>query len=665
MCGIIGFISNAQEFPLDALKTMTSLISHRGPDGSGIWVDRRIGLGLGHARLAILDLSPLGHQPMTSHSGRFVISFNGEIFNFKEIASELTKRGHTFNGASDTEVMLAAFEEWGVAASLERFVGMFAFAVWDAQKQNLTLARDRFGIKPLYYGWLPGAGIAFASELHALRAHPNWDGTISRVALAKMVRLSYVPAPDSIYSHLFKLPPGAILTVPLEQMRSRPPSFSPHADSQSGVSPTSYWSFLSAAQRGQSNTFQGSFDEAVDALGEHLDRSVALRMVADVPVGAFLSGGVDSSVVVASMQRLSNRPIRTFCIGSDDPNLDESTFARAVADHLGTEHTELRLCSQDILNAIPLIPRMFDEPFADSSQIPTFLVSQLARSQVTVSLSGDAGDELFGGYTRFQFLSAFWRKTGSLPLPLRRLATQLGITTSQLLTFVGAHRTSSRVERAAGLLQWDTLERLYEYSLSYWTEGGDPVKGGAQEKAFPSTASSSFPDSTSYLTFIDTKTYLPDDILVKVDRASMAVALEARVPLLDHRLAEFACTLPMSYKVDANGNGKKVLKSLLYRSVPQQLIDRPKRGFAVPLASWLRTTLRKWAEGLLDPDTLNRENIFDAKVIGRAWREHQSGRRNRDTALWNVLMARAWLEGISTSPTPVRIPAEVRVEILG
>jgi asparagine synthase (glutamine-hydrolysing) len=665
MCGIIGFFSTAQEYPLDALKLMTSLLSHRGPDGAGVWVDRRIGLGLGHARLAIVDLSPLGHQPMTSRSVRFVISFNGEIFNFKEISAVLTEQGHSFNGASDTEVMLAAFEEWGVAAAIERFVGMFAFAVWDIKNQTLTIARDRFGIKPLYYGWLPGAGLAFASDLHALRAHPNWDGTVNRVALTKMVRLSYVPTPDSIYSGMYKLPPGSLLTLSLDQIRNRPTSFSPCADCNSGTSPISYWSFLSAVQRGRSNPFQGSFNEAVDALGVQLDRSVALRMVADVSVGAFLSGGVDSSVVVASMQRLSNRPVRTFCIGSDDQNLDESTFARAVANHLGTEHTELRLSSQDILNAIPLMPRMFDEPFADSSQIPTYLVSQLARTQVTVSLSGDAGDELFGGYTRFQFFSSFWKRTGRLPLPLRRLATQLGLSTSQLLSCIGAHRTSSRIERAAGLLKWDTLESLYEYSLSYWTESGEPVLGVAQGGAFPSDMASSFQDPTSYMTFIDTMTYLPDDILVKVDRASMAVALEARVPLLDHRLAEFACTLPTSYKLDGNGNGKKVLKSLLYRSVPQALIDRPKRGFTVPLAAWLRTTLREWGEGLLDSRTLQTEGIFDAAVVTKAWREHQAGHRNRDTALWNVLMARAWLEGIRTPPTTIRPPAEVRIEILG
>src|SRR5215469_12480415 len=624
MCGIAGFLDATQSTSRDQLlvtvQHMTTSLRHRGPDGDGVWVDPSRGIALGHRRLAIIDLSPAGHQPMHSSCGRYVITFNGEIYNFKDLRQQLEALGHNFRGHSDTEVMLAAITQWGVEAALEKFNGMFAFALWDRQEQALYLSRDRAGEKPLYYGWA-GNTFLFCSELKALHHHPAFRAEIDRGSLAAYLRHNYIAAPHSIYKGIHKLPAATFLTV--------------RANARD-ASPKPYWSVKRAAEDGCANPFSGSEVDAINQLDSLLNDAVKIRMEADVPLGAFLSGGIDSSLVVAAMQANSSRPVQTFTIGFQVAEFNEAESAKEVAKHLGTDHTELYVTPEETMGVIPNLPSLYDEPFADVSQIPTFLVSQLARRKVTVSLSGDGGDELFGGYNSY-----FWGRTVHesidwMPRALRRvLANSINPLSRLDWNFLFEKRQSvlpdrlrqkdlgKVLEKLSGILKVDDREALYRVLQSYWMDPASIVLG-AEEKHSPLTDRANWAQLREFvhvMMYLDTVMYLPDDILVKVDRASMGVSLEARVPLLDHRIIEFAWRLPLGMKVKGN-KGKGTLRQVLHKYVPEKLVDRPKQGFGVPIHKWLRGPLRAWAEDLLSESRLRQEGYFDGKQIRRKWSEH-------------------------------------------
>jgi asparagine synthase (glutamine-hydrolysing) len=621
---------------------MTDALILRGPDSSGIWIDPLAGIALGHRRLAILDLSPGGAQPMLSPQGRYAIVFNGEIYNFGELRSELSQLGHQFNGHSDTEVMLAAITEWGVTAAVGRFIGMFAFALWDLQAQVLHLCRDRLGEKPLYYGWV-GDTLLFGSELKALVAHPQWRGEIDRDALALFVRNGYIPAPHSIYAGIGKLPPGTILSLPASQ---------PHA-----AQPIPYWDLQTAVVDGIGHPFKGSDTEGIAHLDKLLRETINEQMVADVPLGAFLSGGIDSSTVVALMQAQSTRPIKTFSIGFTEQKYNEAEYAKAVAAHLGTEHTELYITPKDALAVIPQLPHLYDEPFADSSQIPTYLLSKLTREHVTVSLSGDAGDELFCGYSRYFTAQKIWEKVGWIPAGMRQVYAKLllSVSTDRWDEIVGQigkvvprlqqPQQGFRLHLLANFLGSKQPLDLYAQMMSLTKDPGQVVLNSHEPENLLTHPPNWLQqlDFTSQMMYVDAMTYLPDDVLAKVDRAAMGVSLESRVPFLDRRVVEFAWKLPMSMKV-RHGQGKWLLRQVLYQYVPQALIDRPKMGFGVPIDLWLRTELRDWAEALLDPQRLQQEGFFDVQAVRQQWAEHLSGEFNRCYSLWNILMFQAWLE---------------------
>ena len=656
MCGFAGFTGHPHKDWAADIERMTDALAHRGPDDSGTWAQEQVQLYFGHRRLSILDLSPLGHQPMHSASGRFTIIYNGEIYNFADLRSELEKGGHQFRGGSDTEVMLAAFEEWGVETALARFNGMFAFAVWDDKEQQLSLARDRLGIKPLFYGWNDGR-FFFGSELKAFTAHPGFREEISRAAVAAQMRFSYVPAPYSIYEGMYKLPQGSFLQLSPEQFKSPPSDFSPMPQ-QSSYSPQYFWSSLSVANHGLNGASRRDSQETLEEFERLLLESVKMRMIADVPLGAFLSGGIDSSAVVALMQAQSTRPVKTFSIGFDEERYNEAKFAKAVAEHLGTDHEELYVSPQQALEVIPLLPRMYDEPFSDSSQIPTFLVSKLARQHVTVSLSGDGGDELFGGYNRYQWGSKIWRAIGWLPAGLRYplgqslralRPTQYEAIFDRLRPILPGslnfHNPGDKIHKLARVLRVKNFGSLYHSLVSHWEAPTELVR---QSEELPTIFSRQdlWLDKRELFTdmmYWDMVSYLPDDILVKVDRASMARSLEARVPLLDHRVVEFAWTVPLSMKV-RGGKGKWLLRQLLYKYVPAELVERPKTGFGIPIDHWLRSSLRDWAEELLDSKKLEEQGIFDTRFIRQKWDEHLSGKHNWQAYLWDVLMFQAWYD---------------------
>jgi asparagine synthase (glutamine-hydrolysing) len=646
MCGIVGFWgpSGTGTAHLEVLaESMARQLAHRGPDDQAEWADERAGLGLGFRRLAIVDLSPNGRQPMHSASGRFVVAFNGEVYNFADLRRELEASGGRFRGGSDTEVILAAVEAWGLERAVERFVGMFAIALWDRAERCLHLVRDRLGIKPLYYGWM-GESFLFGSELKALAAHPDFRAEVDRDALALLMRHSYVPTPFSIYRGIRKLPPGTILTLRT-------------AADEGGV-PIPFWSAREVAESGAADPFAEGEVAAVDRLDALLREAVRLRMIADVPLGAFLSGGIDSSTVVALMQAQSDRPVKTFTIGFHEAEYNEAAHAAAVARHLGTEHTELYVTPDEARATIPQLPAIYDEPFSDPSQIPTYLVSALARRQVTVSLSGDGGDELFGGYNRYSWGAAIWRRIGRVPAPLRAIAAR-GLTAVSpvgwdrglrhlgplLPTSLRQRTPGDKLHKVAEVLAVGSPEELYRGLISHWKAPERLVRGACE----PATAITdrarwaALPSFTQRMMYLDLITYLPDDILTKVDRASMAVSLEARVPLLDHRVVEFAARVPLGMKI-RGGQGKWLLRQVLYRYVPESLIERPKMGFGVPIDTWLRGPLREWAEGLLDERRLREEGFFDPEPIRRAWAEHLSGARNWQYLLWDVLQFQAWLE---------------------
>ena len=646
MCGITGFFDPDRRAGDDestaTVLRMADTLHLRGPDDRGAWVDADAGLALGFRRLAIVDLTAEGHQPMASASGRYLLAFNGEVYNHADLRRELATSGASpFRGGSDTETMLAAFERWGPERALERFVGMFAFALWDRRERILRLARDRIGEKPLYYGWA-GGGLVFGSELKALRAYPRFAGEVDREALALYMRLGYVPAPHSIYLGIRKLPPGTSLTI--DAGRTVAGAALP--------APVPYWSARSAAEAGAASPFEGTEEEATDRLEALLREAVGLQMMADVPLGAFLSGGVDSSTIVALMQAQSPRPVETFTIGFAEDGYDEARYAKEVARHLGTAHTELYVTPDEAREVIPSLPDLYDEPFADSSAIPTFLVSRMARRQVTVSLSGDGGDELFGGYSWYPRNARVWDQVRRLPRALRR-------TTAGALAAVesrsprrpgGAGRLArflspERVGKLATLLgHADEPEDVHWALLARWDGRPPVVLGTAEAQAAPPgwEAHPGLEDVPLRLMLTDLLTYLPDDIFAKVDRASMGVSLEARAPFLDHRVVEFALRVPTGMKIRA-GKGKWLLRQVLYRHVPRELIERPKMGFTVPVGAWLRGPLRGWAEELLDEGRLRREGYLDPRPIRKRWDEHLSGRRDRADDLWAALMFQAWL----------------------
>jgi asparagine synthase (glutamine-hydrolysing) len=649
MCGIAGFLGDSDhdvEALRDRINRMCVTLRHRGPDDSGCYVEEKIGLALGHRRLSILDLSSAGHQPMRSQSGRYVMVFNGEIYNHLALRKELESGGASLSwrGHSDTETLLACIDQWGFAKSLLRLVGMFALAVWDNRDRRLFLARDRMGEKPLYYG-RQGGVFLFASELAAFREHPAFEGKVDRASLASLLRENCIPGTQCVYQGLRKLAPGFFVEIPAEHVLGQEPV------------QTSYWKLSDAIRAGKKEPFAGSDAEAVARLNELLRQAVSGQMVADVPLGVMLSGGTDSSLVTGVMQELSGYPIRTFTIDFANTPNTEAAHARAVARHLGTDHTEMRVSGAEAMSIIPDLPSLFSEPFADSSQVPTFLVSRLARSRVTVALSGDGGDELFGGYNRYLQGMQSWSRFAQLPRVLRQTLSRALTGVSQerwdtLMAFVGhalprRFRLASpgyKAHKLAEVLDAETVRDYYGRVTTHWRDA-DKVVIGASEVTSPLVehALPSFLSPEEWMMAMDALTYLPDDILTKVDRAAMAVSLETRVPLLDHRLVEFTWTLPLHFRI-REGIGKWLLRQVLYRYVPRELVERPKMGFGGPLENWLRGPLRDWAEALLDERRLRREGFFEALPIREKWDAFLKGEGNWQYHLWDVLMFQGWWE---------------------
>jgi len=639
MCGIVGYWDRRGADKL-TVERMATRIQHRGPDDAGTWLDKESGLALGHRRLSIIDLSPAGHQPMVSPCGRFTLVYNGEIYNYQELRADLEEEGGHFDwrGHSDTEILLAGLRHWGVEGALKRVNGMFAFALWDSLERNLFLARDRMGEKPLYYG-SSGGSFLFGSELKSLRAHPRWVGDIDRNALTLYMRHNYVPMPWSIYQGISKLPPAHFIVI--------------REAGQLVSEPQCYWDLSQIATDASAANVNSSPEELIDELDELLRDAVRRRMMADVPLGAFLSGGFDSTTVVALMQAQSMRPIKTFTIGFHEQSYNEAEHAKAVAKHLGTDHTQLYVTPEEAIAVIPRLPTIWDEPFSDSSQLPTLLVSELARKQVKVSLSGDGGDELFCGYSRYTEGYQIWKKIRLLPAPLRRALGALlqvlpGASLESLMRFLPERyqvpHLADRLPKLAGVVKADLGESYFRQLVSHWEDPAMVVLGGAEPKTIfemperlPKLA-----ELREQMMYMDTITYLPDDILAKVDRATMAMSLEGRVPLLDHRIVELSWRVPMSLMY-RNGKSKWVLREVLYRYVPRELMERPKRGFGVPIETWLRGPLVEWAEGLLDEKKLREEGFFDPIPIRKMWQEHLTDQRRWHYHLWDVLMFQAWL----------------------
>ncbi len=647
MCGFAGFLGG-EALSVDGsnkqLAAMTETLWRRGPDDHGTWFDSDARIWLGFRRLSIVDLSPAGHQPMVSASGRYVVAFNGEIYNHLHLREQLAAAGlaHAWRGQSDTETLLAGIDAFGIQAMVERCIGMFAIAVWDRETHSLVLARDRMGEKPLYYGW-QGVGsnrvFLFGSEPRALKAHPAFGEEINRDAICLLLRHSYIPAPYSIYKDIFKLEPGYLLKVSL--LHPEPKIWA-------------YWRMEDAVRPVTGKTYLGSPKEAVDELEDLLKDAVAKQMVADVPLGAFLSGGIDSSTIVALMQVQSARPVKTFTIGFYEEGFNEAVQAKQVAQYLGTDHTELYMTYQEAMDVIPKLPILYSEPFADSSQIPTFLVSQLARRSVTVSLSGDAGDELFAGYNRYVVTAKLWWQLAKVPMPLRRAVARAieAVSPAQwdgIARFIpGAKQLrgfGDKMHKGAGVLSNRSINDVYMGLVSHQT---DPENWVIRGKEPPTRLTGRQPaldglNPIECMMALDAVTYLPDDILVKLDRAAMGVSLESRVPFLDHRIVEFAWRVPLKYKI-VDGQSKWLLRQILHRYLPRSLIDRPKSGFGIPLHLWLRGPLRDWVEALLDESRLRREGFFNPNAIRRIWEEHLSGSRNFSHHLWDILMFQLWFE---------------------
>jgi asparagine synthase (glutamine-hydrolysing) len=648
MCGIAGIFRNAsRDATADCVSRMTTALTHRGPDASGMWISENGEVGLGHRRLSVLDLSDAGAQPMHSDCGRLSVTFNGEIYNHLDIRAELETAGAApyWRGHSDTETLLAAVLHWGIEKALRHFVGMYAFGLWDAKERTLTLGRDRFGEKPLYYGWC-GRDLVFASELKALATHPTWAPTLDRNALTAFMRYSYVPAPATIWRGIRKLPAASMV------------AFAANATPNTLPEPVAYWSLRENVVAGQANRINDE-TEAIEELERLLSVAIKRQRLSDVPLGAFLSGGIDSSTIVALMQAQSTLPVRTFTIGFSEAAYDEAADARKVAMHLGTSHTELYVDPMTAMNVIPKLPSMYDEPFADSSQIPTHLVSALARKHVTVALSGDAGDELFGGYNRHVWGIQLNAKLGKMPASFRRiLGTLLAVISPEPVGTVARFAEpllparfavrrmgdqAAKLARIAGLI---SLDRMYEELCSIDNEPGQTVVLGEEARTWSGDEMAKVSvelDPLARMTLADSLSYLTDDILQKVDRAAMAVALETRVPFLDQDVVEFAARISPDMKV-RDGRGKWLVRQVLYQHVPADLVDRPKTGFSIPIDDWLRGPLKPWVSDLLSPARLQAQNLFNAKRVATRMSEHMSGRCNHGYWLWNVLMAQAWYD---------------------
>lgn len=650
MCGIAGWFSPAGGADLGPVaQGMADTIAHRGPDDQGVWTDAAAGLALAHRRLSILDLSPSGSQPMLSACGRCVVVFNGEIYNHLELRRQLGEApgaGPAWRGHSDTETLVECVAAWGVERALKAFVGMFAFALWDRRERTLTLARDRMGEKPLYYSW-QGGTFLFASELKALRAHPGFSAEIDRDAIADLLRQNYVPAPRSIFKGVHKLRPAHMLVLPLG---------AGPASARSAV-PVPYWKLSEVIADGLDNPIRGNVVEAVDMVEAQLRETIRDQMLSDVPVGALLSGGIDSSIIVALMQAESPTPVRTFTIGFREAEFDEAAHARDVAHHFGTRHTETILDARDALELIPELPTTYCEPFADSSQLPTMLVSRVARREVTVALTGDGGDELFLGYPSYFAAMRLWKVVGRAPLPLRRrLAGLLAAVPAAAWDLAFSALRPAMPPRWAAKLRGDRPKRLAQYlgardrtdlfllMRSLWKHPGTVVLG-ADDADERRARANELPDIAAFeplMMALDCQGFLPEDILVKVDRAAMAAGLETRVPLLDHRLVELAWRLPTDLKM-RGGQQKWILRQLLKRHVPQALTERPKMGFSIPLEHWLRGPLRGWAEDMLSPDRLRREGFFAPETVQQIWSSHLSGKQALQYHVWPILMFQAWL----------------------
>ncbi len=656
MCGIVGLINTqlAGEQLTQTAESMSRTLVHRGPDSGGVWKDADTGLALAHRRLAIQDLSQFGHQPMHSSSGRYATVFNGEIYNFKSLAAELAEHGHRFNGHSDTEVVLAAIEQWGIENALLKFVGMFALAIWDRQTKKLFLCRDRSGEKPLYYGWLNNQFV-FASELKPIISFFRQHLHLNRDALALFMRHGYVPAPHSIYKGIYKLPPASFIAISSGSVK--PADFSPAPATGTANAPKLYWDIVSIAK--QSSTQQLSNEqEAIEQLDSLLHDTIKGQSIADVPLGTFLSGGIDSTTVTAILQATTSSPVKTFTIGFEEGDFNEAEFAKKIADHLGTRHTELYVSAEDSLKLIPQMPAIYDEPFADSSQIPTYLISKLAREQVTVCLSGDGGDELFAGYNRYLHTESLARRFSRLPGALKNtmgfLVTQVPpqhwnrmhtVMHTLLPALVGKQSNIGlKMHKAANIMRLSELQDIYQYLMSYWQHPEALVLNSHPPGSL-------FHDPSVQLNgpFIeqamlwDQLGYLPGDNLTKVDRASMAVSLETRLPLLDHRVVEFSWRVPLSMKIQRN-KSKWLLRQVLYKYVPKELIERPKMGFSVPIGAWLRGPLRDWAEHLLATRRLEQQGILNTRLVRETWLKHLSGSHDSTQALWTVLMFQAWFD---------------------
>lgn len=653
MCGIAGFVGfdgTADRSALEAIaRTMAGQIRYRGPDDAGEWADPGAPIAFGHRRLSIIDTSACGHQPMVSASGRYVICYNGEVYNFPQLRRSLEDNGHRFTGHSDTEVILAAIEQSGVESAVKSFIGMFAFALWDTELRKLFLVRDRLGIKPLYFGWV-ASSLVFGSELKSLVSFPGFDRTLDLEALALYFRYNSIPAPHSVYKNVRKQLPATILTFDPKDLRN--------------PNEKRYWNIGDVAADGLRHPFSGEIDEATDRLDDVVTDAVRHRLVADVPLGAFLSGGYDSTLVSAIMQRESNRPVRTFSIGFENQDFDESPYARRVANHLGTDHTEMIVSSADAQAVVPELPSVYDEPFSDSSQIPTILVSRLARKHVTVSLSGDGGDELFAGYNRHLWVDRTWSATRRIPTVLRGAIGSAMTRISQArwddIARVGGavipglrkqRRFGENVHKLAGTLSATGPDEVYRRLLSHWQNPaelvlGSRVSGELDFESFEEVGEMRFAER---MMLLDQTTYLPNDILTKVDRASMSVSLEARVPLIDHRVVEFAWTLPLHMKI-RNGETKWLLRRLVHKFIPAEFMDRPKAGFAVPIGDWIRGPMREWAADLLSKERICRQGFLNADIVEKKWNEHQAGRGFWQYDLWDVLMFQAWLEETQSLP---------------
>lgn len=645
MCGVAGFLmdsksSSSVNFDL-ITKKMTDSIKHRGPNDSGCWNNPSEGIALGHRRLSILDLSDAGHQPMESSNGRYVIAFNGEIYNHLQIRSDIEKNNGniSWRGHSDTETILSAFETFGIQESLEKFVGMFAFSLWDKKNKILTLARDRLGEKPMYYGWqniANGRVFLFGSELKALKSFPDIDLRVDRGSLSLFLKHAYVPNPYSIYENIFSLEPGQFLQVSLTNKMTKT---------------VNYWEASEIIKKGSFEEYKGTPKEAVKDLKNLLRHTIKSQMISDVPLGAFLSGGIDSSTVVSIMQEQADIPVKTFTIGFNEKGFDEAKYAKSIANHLGTDHTELYINANDAIKVIPDMHSIYCEPFADSTQIPNFIVSRLANNDVTVALSGDGGDELFGGYSRYNHIDNIWKKINYFPLSTRNLISKILTYPLQEKSIYSRYKSktltnlSKRIISGTNLINSETIDKLYLHVITQIPFSEDVIHDGYLKETKLDDLKPSFGDISNIekMMATDTINYLPDDILTKVDRAAMRTSLETRVPFLDHNIVEFAWRLPISYKVK-EGESKWPLQQILKDFLPESLTKREKMGFSVPIHEWIRGPLSEWCEELLNKDRLKSEGFFDEEIVCNKWKEHLFGKKNNITFLWPILMFQSWLE---------------------